>query len=139
MEQVLSTLAGLPPPLVYAVLGLGAALENLVPPVPADTFVVLVTGAVLFTLLIIAGCTLFLAATTSSTVMLYLFAFQPYSQGYKWEVVSLWQTMTYGYKRKDAEWAFGYFVLPAVLVLLWLTRERYRDVPIKPSWIDSGS
>ena len=41
MEQVLSTLEGLPPPLVYAILGVGAALENLVPPVPADTFVVL--------------------------------------------------------------------------------------------------
>jgi membrane protein DedA with SNARE-associated domain len=38
---VLSFLEGLPAPLVYALLGLGAALENVVPPVPADTFALL--------------------------------------------------------------------------------------------------
>jgi membrane protein DedA with SNARE-associated domain len=39
MEQTLSALAELPPLLVYLVLGVGAALENIVPPIPADTFV----------------------------------------------------------------------------------------------------
>lgn len=41
MSSILGFLAGLPVWLVYVVLGVGAALENLVPPVPADTFVLL--------------------------------------------------------------------------------------------------
>jgi membrane protein DedA with SNARE-associated domain len=41
VSSVLSFLNDLPSALVYGVLGLGAALENLVPPVPADTFVLL--------------------------------------------------------------------------------------------------
>jgi membrane protein DedA with SNARE-associated domain len=36
----LDFLQGIPPALVYFILGLGAALENLFPPLPADTFVV---------------------------------------------------------------------------------------------------
>jgi len=41
VDTLLGILADLPPPAVYALLGAGAALENLVPPVPADTFVLL--------------------------------------------------------------------------------------------------
>ena len=41
LGQLLSTLASLPPLLIYAFIGLGAAVENFVPPVPADTFVLL--------------------------------------------------------------------------------------------------
>lgn len=41
MHGILSFLEGLPPLLTYLVLGVGAALENLVPPIPADTFVLL--------------------------------------------------------------------------------------------------
>lgn len=41
MDAVLAFLSGLPPAVVYALLGAGAALENLLPPVPADTFVLL--------------------------------------------------------------------------------------------------
>jgi membrane protein DedA with SNARE-associated domain len=41
LEQLLSTLASLPPLLIYAFIGVGAAVENFVPPVPADTFVLL--------------------------------------------------------------------------------------------------
>lgn len=40
MESVLRTLTGLPPILIYLVIGTGAAIENIVPPIPADTFVV---------------------------------------------------------------------------------------------------
>lgn len=40
LNQVLPFLTGLPPVWIYLVLGTGAALENIVPPVPADTFVV---------------------------------------------------------------------------------------------------
>jgi undecaprenyl-diphosphatase len=41
VDAVLSVLGDLPPIAVYVLLGVGAALENLVPPVPADTFVLL--------------------------------------------------------------------------------------------------
>lgn len=41
LSDVLGFLGGLSPLLVYVVLGVGAALENVVPPVPADTFVLL--------------------------------------------------------------------------------------------------
>lgn len=41
MEKVLGFLAALPPGVVLLVLGAGAALENVFPPVPADTFVLL--------------------------------------------------------------------------------------------------
>lgn len=41
MDAVLDWLAGLPPVLIYLVIGAGAAVENIVPPVPADTFVLL--------------------------------------------------------------------------------------------------
>ncbi len=41
MREALAFLENLPPALTYILLGAGAAVENLVPPVPADTFVVL--------------------------------------------------------------------------------------------------
>ena len=41
MDAALDFLASLPAGLTYLVLGAGAALENIVPPVPADTFILL--------------------------------------------------------------------------------------------------
>lgn len=41
MDATLDFLASLPAGLTYLVLGAGAALENIVPPVPADTFILL--------------------------------------------------------------------------------------------------
>src|SRR5688572_462279 len=41
VERILDFLTGLPPVLVYLVVGVGAAIENLIPPVPADVFVLL--------------------------------------------------------------------------------------------------
>jgi len=41
MARILEWLAQLPPILTYFVIGLGAAVENFVPPIPADTFVLL--------------------------------------------------------------------------------------------------
>ncbi|MEX0907462.1 MAG: DedA family protein [Gemmatimonadota bacterium] len=38
---MLQWLAELPPALIYLTIGIGAAIENVVPPVPADTFVLL--------------------------------------------------------------------------------------------------
>ena len=43
--RILDWLASLPAGLIYLILGLGAATENVVPPVPADTFVL--AGALL--------------------------------------------------------------------------------------------
>lgn len=37
----LQRLADLPPVIIYVVIGVGAALENMIPPIPADTFVLL--------------------------------------------------------------------------------------------------
>jgi membrane protein DedA with SNARE-associated domain len=39
MDNVLAWLASLPPALLYAILGLVAAIENFVPPIPADVIV----------------------------------------------------------------------------------------------------
>ena len=39
MEPIIQFFDSLPQALVYALLGIGAALENVFPPVPADTFV----------------------------------------------------------------------------------------------------
>lgn len=41
MSDFLQTLADLPAWLIYVVIGVGAAIENFIPPVPADTFVLL--------------------------------------------------------------------------------------------------
>jgi membrane protein DedA with SNARE-associated domain len=41
MTELFQTLADLPPILIYLIIGVGAAVENIVPPVPADTFVLL--------------------------------------------------------------------------------------------------
>lgn len=41
LSEVLAFLQGLPPAWIYLLLGIGAGVENIVPPVPADTFVVL--------------------------------------------------------------------------------------------------
>jgi undecaprenyl-diphosphatase len=41
MDAILETLSSLPDGVVYVLLAAGAALENLLPPVPADTFVLL--------------------------------------------------------------------------------------------------
>lgn len=41
MGSLLQQLANLPPLVIYIVIGAGAAVENVIPPVPADTFVLL--------------------------------------------------------------------------------------------------
>ena len=45
IQEILRFLTELPPALLYLILGLGAAVENIAPPVPADTFVL--AGALL--------------------------------------------------------------------------------------------
>lgn len=41
IETLLGAFQRLPPVLIYLILGAGAAVENVVPPIPADTFVLL--------------------------------------------------------------------------------------------------
>lgn len=41
MDQFLAWLPDVSPLLMYLVLGIGAAIENIIPPIPADTFVLL--------------------------------------------------------------------------------------------------
>lgn len=41
MDQIVTLLGNAPPFLIYMVLGLGAAVENIIPPIPADTFVLI--------------------------------------------------------------------------------------------------
>ena len=41
MDAIIEFFVALPPVLIYVTLGLGAALENVFPPIPADTFVLL--------------------------------------------------------------------------------------------------
>lgn len=41
MHDLFGLLESLPPHLIYLVLGVGAALENIVPPIPADSFILL--------------------------------------------------------------------------------------------------
>lgn len=41
MDTAVDLFLGLPPALLYALLGVGSALENLLPPIPADTFILL--------------------------------------------------------------------------------------------------
>jgi exosortase len=70
---------------------------------------------------------------TSVGVFIFLWILNPYSSGYEFTRVPPWWSMMEGYRRVDAEWGFGYFVLPAVLALLWVTRDRYRDIKLQPS------
>ncbi len=64
----------------------------------------------------------------------YLYFGFGYSTGYLFERSTLWSNMRQGYRREDSEWGFGYFVAPAVLVLLWVTRDRYSGLTPKPAW-----
>lgn len=68
-------------------------------------------------------------------VMGYLYFGFGYSTGYMFERSTIWSNIRQGYRIDDAEWAFGYFVPPAVLALGWVTRKRYADLRPKPSWV----
>ena len=41
MDPILAFLSSAPPLLIYVVLGIGAAVENIIPPIPADTFILI--------------------------------------------------------------------------------------------------
>ncbi|MFM1557688.1 MAG: exosortase/archaeosortase family protein [Roseibacillus sp.] len=68
-------------------------------------------------------------------VMGYLYFVFGYSTGYMFERSTLWSNIRQGYRMEQSEWAFGYAVPPAVLILLWVTRARYAGLKPKSSWI----
>lgn len=66
VEQLLGKLAAIAPGWVYVLVGLGAAIENIFPPVPADTFVLF--GAFLSEAGEVTGLGVFLVTWTSNTL-----------------------------------------------------------------------
>ena len=73
----------------------------------------------------------------ASVISLYVLV--PYSWGYgdAREPVVYW--MYHGYTElENGEWGFGFVVLPAALVMLWLTRERYKGLEVKPAGTGLG-
>lgn len=64
MRDILAWMLGVPPGPMYVLLGVGAALENIVPAVPADTFVAL--GGLLSSLGDLDGRTVFLVTWTAN-------------------------------------------------------------------------
>ena len=68
-------------------------------------------------------------------VFVLLFCLVPYTTGYGFERVTLLNRVLHGYTElENGEWSFGFFVLPAALVMLWMTRARYADIAVRPSW-----
>ena len=68
-------------------------------------------------------------------VMGYLYFGFGYSTGYMFERSTLWSNMRQGYRMEQAEWAFGYFVPPVVLILFYVTRKRFADIIPRPSYL----
>lgn len=82
IEDVLRTLADLPPLLIYLVIGAGAAVENVIPPIPADTFVLLgafLAAAGRASTLLVFLCTW--VANVASAVLVYWLA-RRYGKGF---------------------------------------------------------
>jgi len=73
--------------------------------------------------------------SASFLVILALIFIQPYSQGYGFSKAPIWAKMVQGYKMEGGEWMFGYFVPLIVLSLIWFTKDNFRDLEIKWSWI----
>ena len=69
------------------------------------------------------------------SVMGYLYFGFGYSTGYMFERSTLWSNMRQGYRMEEAEWAFGYFVPPVVVILFYVTRERFADITPRPSYL----
>ena len=77
MSEFLAWMNGLPGPLLYLALGVGAALENVVPAVPADTFVAL--GGLLSEVGSLSARDVFLATwlmNVASALAVYRFAYR---------------------------------------------------------------
>ncbi len=75
------------------------------------------------------------AVWTSILVFALLYVFVPFSSGYGTVRVPIGNSVIHGYtKLENGEWGFGFVVLPVALVMLWLTRERFKGIEVKPAW-----
>lgn len=75
-------------------------------------------------------------ALASIMAFIVLYFLTPYTSGYGTERVPIWKSVVHGYVHlENGEWSFGFIILPAVLVMLWLTRKRYAGLEVKPSWM----
>ena len=68
----------------------------------------------------------------------FIFYKQGYTTGYGHERVTLSEDIVGGYKAQGGDWSFGRIILPAVLVLAWFTRGRYKDLKVNPSYVLGG-
>jgi len=75
---------------------------------------------------------------TAVCSFLILFCVVPYAEGYGFVRKTILTLVRHGYTQENGEWGFGYIVLPAALVMLWLTRKRYQSIELKPSWAGLG-
>jgi len=71
----------------------------------------------------------------SALSFLYLLLIQPYSTGYGHTRATVWNKMVHGYSMEGGEWMFGYAVPFLVGGLLWMTRDRFKGLEIKWTWV----
>lgn len=114
IESLLAHLAGLPAALIYALLGLLAALENIFPPVPADTAVALgafLSHRGLTSPWLVFGVTI--CANTASAALVYLLARRlgPRFAGTRWGKRLLPGEALLAIERKYLRWG-----LPAIFL-----------------------
>lgn len=76
-----------------------------------------------------------LASIASIVLFLILYCLIPYDNGYLDEKQTLLTWVYHGYTViENGEWGFGFVVLPASIVMLWVTRDRLKDLVTNPSW-----
>ncbi len=68
----------------------------------------------------------------------WIFMKQGYATGYGFSRATLATDMAKGYIADGGEWGFGRIVLPAIAILAWMTRERYRGLTVKPDHVIGG-
>jgi len=78
--------------------------------------------------------TAIMAATVLGVLWFFFFEFG-YSTGYMDSRSTLWWNMRQGYKMERGEWAFGYVVPVTVIALAWVTRDRFKGISPKASWL----
>ena len=67
--------------------------------------------------------------------LFYLLVYQAYASGYGYQRFTIWSQMKLGYKMEQGEWMFGYAVPFIVLGLLWVTRDQFKGIEVKWSWL----
>ncbi|MGJ8676112.1 MAG: exosortase/archaeosortase family protein [Akkermansiaceae bacterium] len=70
-----------------------------------------------------------------AALLVWMFFIQGYATGYWNERSSLHDDILVGYNAQGGDWGFGRVILPAVILLAWFTRARYRDLEIKPDYV----